>query len=69
MEKKSETKTRIYNDRVDKSLNKYHGKVLFPEKLEKANKFLNEHPIPDEILDLVRKKEEKKIIPFFSIDC
>lgn len=31
---------------VDKSLNKYDKKVLFPEKLEKANKMLKKVGLP-----------------------
>jgi hypothetical protein len=32
--------------RVDKSLNKYDNKILFPEKLEKANKMLKKIGLP-----------------------
>jgi len=31
---------------IDKSLEKYRGKVLFPEKLEKANKILAKSKLP-----------------------
>ncbi len=31
---------------IDKSLEKYRGKVLFPRKLEKANKILAESKLP-----------------------
>ena len=32
--------------RVDKSLNKYDSKILFPDKLEKANEMLRKTGIP-----------------------
>ncbi len=32
--------------RIDKSLNKYNNIVLFPEKLEKANKMLRKIGLP-----------------------
>lgn len=32
--------------RVDKSLNKYDDKILFPDKLEKANKMLQNTGLP-----------------------
>lgn len=32
---------------IDKSLEKYRGKVLFPEKLEKANAILAKAGLPD----------------------
>ncbi len=32
--------------KLDKSLEKFHGKVLFPEKLKEANKTLAEVGIP-----------------------
>jgi hypothetical protein len=31
---------------IDKSLNKYKGKVIFKEKLEKANKMLKTYGVP-----------------------
>lgn len=31
---------------IDKSLNQLDGKILFPEKLEKANKMLKEIGLP-----------------------
>lgn len=31
---------------IDKSLEKYRGKVLFPKKLEKANKILKKADLP-----------------------
>lgn len=31
---------------IDKSLNKYDSKVLFPEKLEKANQMLSSAGLP-----------------------
>lgn len=31
---------------IDKKLEKYRGKVLFPEKLEKANKILSQSKLP-----------------------
>ncbi|MBX9784913.1 MAG: hypothetical protein K2X48_16605 [Chitinophagaceae bacterium] len=38
--------------RVDKSLNKYKGKVLFPEKLEKANEMLRKTGLPKQWQEL-----------------
>ncbi len=32
--------------KVDKTLNKYEGKVLFPDKLEKANEMLRKVGLP-----------------------
>jgi ATP/maltotriose-dependent transcriptional regulator MalT len=32
---------------IDKSLEKYRGKVLFPKKLEKANKILSQSKLPE----------------------
>ena len=32
--------------RIDKSLNKYDDKILFPEKLEKANEMLRKVGLP-----------------------
>lgn len=32
--------------RIDKSLNKFDKKVLFPEKLDKANRILKEKGLP-----------------------
>jgi len=32
--------------RIDKSLNKYDSKILFPDKLEKANEMLRKIGIP-----------------------
>ena len=32
--------------RVDKSLNNYDGKILFPDKLEKANEMLRKIGLP-----------------------
>jgi ATP/maltotriose-dependent transcriptional regulator MalT len=31
---------------IDKNLEKYRGKVLFPEKLEKANEILKKSKLP-----------------------
>jgi transcriptional regulator with XRE-family HTH domain len=43
--------------RIDKSLNKYAGKVLFPEKVEKARKAFEELGTPDN-----PKKKGKKTV-------
>ena len=32
--------------RIDKTLNKYDNKILFPDKLEKANKILKKIGLP-----------------------
>jgi len=40
---------------VDKLLDAYNDKVLFPEKLEKANKMLEECGLPKEIKEMVKK--------------
>ena len=34
---------------VDKSLNKFDGKVMFPEKLEKANEMLKRIGLPKQV--------------------
>ena len=36
---------------VDKTLDFYNGKVLFPDKLEKANKMLKETGLPNPKVD------------------
>jgi hypothetical protein len=36
--------------RVDKALNQYKDKVLFPEKLAKANEMLKNIGLPEDIL-------------------
>jgi hypothetical protein len=33
--------------KIDKKLERFRGKVLFPEKLEQANKILNRVGLPD----------------------
>jgi len=44
---------------IDESLDFYSGKVLFPEKLAKANKMLKEVGLPDFTkLELERKQKE-----------
>jgi hypothetical protein len=35
--------------RIDKSLNKYVGKVMFPEKLADANRRLEKYGLPKEL--------------------
>lgn len=35
--------------RVDKSLNKYDDKIMFPEKLEKANEMLRKIGLPKQL--------------------
>ena len=32
---------------IDKSLDKYEGKIMFPEKLERANKMLKNAKLPE----------------------
>lgn len=39
-------KAKIPIVKIDKSLEKFHGKVLFPEKLEQANKTLAKVGLP-----------------------
>jgi len=34
--------------RIDKSLNKYDDKILFPDKLEKANEVLKKIGVPEQ---------------------
>ncbi len=36
---------------IDPSLNKYQDVVLFPKKLEEANRRLAENPIPEHLLN------------------
>lgn len=36
--------------RIDKSLNKYEDKILFPDKLEKANEMLKNVGLPKGII-------------------
>ena len=44
--KKSISKKQTATVTIDKSLNALSGKILFPKKLEKANKFLAKHGVP-----------------------
>lgn len=37
--------------RVDKSLNKYDDKIVFPDKLEKANKMFQKTGLPKQWLE------------------
>lgn len=39
-------KTKVPIVKIDKKLEKFYGNVLFPEKLEEANKTLSEIGIP-----------------------
>lgn len=39
-------KAKIPIVKIDKNLEKFHGKVLFPEKLEEANKTLSKVGLP-----------------------
>jgi hypothetical protein len=40
--------------RIDKSLNKYDDIVLFPDKLEKANKILGKTGLPEQRTDAAK---------------
>ncbi len=40
-------KAKIPVVKIDKNLEKFHGKVLFPKKLEEANKTLSKVGLPD----------------------
>jgi len=40
-------KRKITNPKIDKSLEKFHGKILFPVKLEQANKTLEKIGLPN----------------------
>lgn len=47
--------TKVPAVRMDSSLNKYDDVVLFPKKLEKANKMLKE----SNFADVIKKKKSK----------
>jgi hypothetical protein len=55
--------TIIINIEVDKRLNSYSNKLLFPQKLERANMFIEKHGLPKEIKSLVKQRKEKKLTP------
>ena len=44
--KKGNSKKQQPNVTIDKSLNALSNKILFPKKLEKANRFLAKHGAP-----------------------
>lgn len=47
---KVKTATKKLKVRIDKSLNQYEDKVLFPDKLEKANDMLKNVGLPKGII-------------------
>lgn len=47
---KVKTTTKKLKVRIDKSLNQYEDKVLFPDKLEKANDMLKNIGLPKGII-------------------
>lgn len=47
---KVKTTTKKLKVRIDKSLNQYEDKVLFPDKLEKANDMLKNVGLPKGII-------------------
>lgn len=58
MEKTSSTiDTIVINVQVDKRLNAYSNKILFPSKVEKAKIFIDKHGLPEAVKeDLVQYK-------------
>jgi len=47
--------------KIDKSLNKYDDKVLFPDKLEKANEMLRKVGLPKQWMN--EKNQNNKVLP------
>lgn len=47
---KVKTTTKKLKVRIDKSLNQYEEKVLFPDKLEKANEMLRNVGLPKGVI-------------------
>ena len=44
--KESTSKKKTVSVTIDKKLNALSGRILFPKKLEQANKFLAKHGVP-----------------------